>query len=344
MVPAKRHRVGIIGLGMAVGPHARSLLDLADRVEVAGGYSRSAERRAGFAGRYGFPVVDRLEALTDDPTIDAVLLLTPPDAREEIVERLASTGKHILMEKPVERTTEAASRIVERCEQAGVTLGIVFQQRFREGSLALARLMRERALGDPAFIHAAIPWWRPQAYYDEPGRGTLARDGGGVLLCQAIHTLDLLLSLTGPVAEVAAIAGTTAMHRMETEDSVGAGLRFANGALGALMATTAQYPGHPETIAITGTKGSAVLSRGELVLRYQDGREQRLGEPAPSGGGADPMAFPHDWHRAVIVDFLDAIEEGRPPRVSGRDGLRVHRLIDALLASSRSGRRVRVAG
>ncbi len=323
--------MGIIGLGMAVKPHALSLRDLEDRVEVAGGFSPSAERRERFAAQYGLPVVDSAEALIDDPTVDSVLLLTPPDARTDLVDRLAARGKHILMEKPVERTTPAAVGIVERCEQAGVTLAIVFQHRFREGSETLTRLMLEGALGDPAFIHVVVPWWRPQSYYDEPGRGSLARDGGGVLLSQAIHTLDLLLSITGPIAEVAAIVGTTGMHRMETEDAAGAGLRFANGALGALMATTAQYPGHPEAIEITGTKGSATLTRGELTLRFLDGREDRHGEPAPTGGGADPMAFPYGWHQAVIEDFLDAIEEGRPPRVSGRDGLVVHRLIDALL-------------
>ena len=126
-------------------------------------------------------------------------------------------------------------------------------------------------------INVSCPWWRPQSYYDEPGRGA-ARDGGGVLITQAIHTLDLTLSLAGPIAEVAAIAGTTGLHRMESEDFAAAGLRFANGALGALMATTAEYPGFPERIELIGTEGTAILAAGVVTVHYQDGRRERFGE------------------------------------------------------------------
>jgi predicted dehydrogenase len=184
------------------------------------------------------------------------------------------------------------------------------------------------------------PWWRPQSYYDQPGRGTLERDGGGVLITQAIHTLDLMLSLTGPVAEVAAIAGTTALHRMATEDFVGAGLRFTNGAPGALMATTAAYPGMPERIELIGTKASAVLAAGVVTVHHQDGRRDSMGEEQSTGGGADPMDFPHDAHRALITDFLDAITQDREPRVSGREALKVHRFVDALLQASAEKRTV----
>jgi predicted dehydrogenase len=198
----------------------------------------------------------------------------------------------------------------------------------------------EGGLGTLAAVQLIVPWWRPQSYYDVPGRGTLTRDGGGVLLTQAIHTLDLMLSLTGPVAEVAAIAGTSAMHRMETEDFVGAGLRFANGALGGLIATTAAVPGGPERLVLTGTHGTATLESGTVTIDWLDGRRESHGEPNATGGGADPMAFPHDWHRAVIADFLDALDQGRAPRISGREALAVHRLVDALLLSAAEGRRV----
>lgn len=347
-MPAQPRRVAVIGLGMAVLPHARSLVELAaaGRVTVAGAWSRSAERRAAFARDFPtLPVMDDLDGLISDPSVTAVLLVTPPNAREDLVARLADAGKHILSEKPVERTTAAAERIVGTCERAGVTLGVVFQQRFREGSERVRRLLAEGALGELAAVQLAVPWWRPQqGYYDEPGRGTLARDGGGVLISQAIHSLDLMLSLTGPVAEVAALGGTSRLHRMETEDFVGAGLRFANGSFGSLVATTACYPGGPERLVLTGTKGTATLEAGTLSLAYLDGRSERHGETVGTGGGADPMAFPHDWHKALITDFLDALDEGRPPRVSGREALRVHRLIDALLRSSRERRAVDVAG
>ena len=335
-----KRRIAIIGLGMAVTPHAKSLLDLAERVEVASAFSRSEARRKAFAERCDFPLGDDLEEIARDASIDAVMILTPPNTHLELVRRFAAAGKHILLEKPLERSTERASQLVETAEAAGVKLGVVFQHRFRLASEELRELLADGALGELAAANVICPWWRPQSYYDEPGRGTLARDGGGVLITQAIHTLDLMLSLAGPVAEVAAICGTTRLHRMESEDFAGAGLRFANGALGALLATTAEYPGFAERIELIGTKATALLHSGTLTVSFQDGREERIGEVQSTGAGADPMAFPHDAHRALLTDFLDAIEQDRSPRVSGREALRVHHLIDALLRASAEGRKI----
>jgi UDP-N-acetyl-2-amino-2-deoxyglucuronate dehydrogenase len=337
-----RHRIALIGLGMAVTPHARSLLDLQDRVEVAYAFSRSEARRRAFTERFDFPVTGDLDRVFDDTSIDAVMILTPPNSHLDLVRRSAAAGKHIVLEKPLERSTERALQLVAAADMAGVKLGVVFQHRFREASEHLRTLLEGGALGDLAAITVISPWWRPQSYYDEPGRGTLERDGGGVLITQAIHTLDLTLSLAGPVAEVAAIAGTTGLHRMEAEDFAGAGLRFANGALGALMATTAEYPGFPERIELIGIKGTAILTAGVVTVHYHDGREERVGEEQGTGGGADPMAFPHDAHRALLTDFLDARDHDREPRVSGREALRVHRLIDAVLRASAERRTVAI--
>jgi UDP-N-acetyl-2-amino-2-deoxyglucuronate dehydrogenase len=336
-----KQRIGLIGLGMAVAPHAASLKDLADRVDVLA-YSPSVARRDAFKARFALPVTDRLEAVIEDPAIDAVILLTPPDARLELVARIARAGKPVLMEKPLERSLAAAEEVVRLTETAGVTAGVVFQHRFREAALALAQRLAAGDLGQLATVHLEVPWWRPQAYYDEPGRGTLARDGGGVLITQAIHSLDLMLSLTGPAASVQAITGTSALHRMETEDFVGAGLAFANGAMGGLMATTSFYPGMTEKLIIAGTEATAVLEGGRLQLHRHDGTAETVGEAGGTGGGADPMAFTHAWHKAVITDFLDAVDQGKKPRVSARDALHVHRLIDALLRSAAEGRRVTI--
>lgn len=336
-----KQRIGLIGLGIAVAPHAASLKDLAHRVDVLA-FSPSVARRNAFKARFALSVTDRLEAVIEDPAIDAVILLTPPDARLELVARIAKAGKPVLMEKPLERSLGAAEEVVRITEAAGITTGVVFQHRFREAAEALAGRLASGALGQLATVHLEVPWWRPQSYYDEPGRGTLARDGGGVLVTQAIHAMDLMLSLTGPAANVQAIAGTSALHRMETEDFVGAGLTFANGAMGALMATTSFYPGRTEKLIIAGTRATAVLEGGQLDLHAHDGRVETLGEAGGIGGGADPMAFSHTWHKAVITDFLDALDEGRKPRVAARDALHVHRLIDALLRSAAEGRRITI--
>jgi UDP-N-acetyl-2-amino-2-deoxyglucuronate dehydrogenase len=337
-----RRRVAIIGLGMAVAPHAKSLLDLRDRVEVAWGYSRSPERAAKFAKEFGLPTTTDLGAVLNDKSISAVLVLTPPWAHLDLVKQLSGAGKHVLLEKPVEATTARAAELVAACQVAGVTLAMVLQHRFREASPALASRIEAGALGGIAAASVAVRWWRPQSYYDEPGRGTLARDGGGVLLTQAIHTLDLFLSLAGPIEEVVAFAGTSSLHRMETEDTVGAALRFANGGLGTLDATTASYPGFPERIEIVGDKATAVLTGGALEIFYQDGRREQVGGVQATGGGADPMAFSHEAHRAALTDFLDAIDERREPRVSGKAALAVHRFIDALLLSAKERRAVAV--
>ncbi len=327
---------------MVAAAHARALAELTDRVTVLGVFSRDEVRREAFADRFGLPVAGSVEQLLGDPEVDAILLLTPPNARCEIVTAAAGAGKHILSEKPLERNSVAALEIVEICERAGVTLGVVFQHRFRAASTALKQLVERQELGRMALVQVSVPWWRPQSYYDQPGRGTYARDGGGVLISQAIHSLDLMLSIAGPVADVSAVAGTTFLHRMESEDFVGAGLRFANGALGVLTATTAAFPGGAESIVIGFEQGEARLQGGVLTVTRMDGTTTSVGEAAGTGGGADPMAFPHDWHRDLIADFVAAVAEKRQPLVSGREALKVHRLIDALVLSSREKRTIAV--
>jgi UDP-N-acetyl-2-amino-2-deoxyglucuronate dehydrogenase len=324
-------RVALVGLGMAVAPHAKSLADLRQRVEVAYAYSPSAERRAKFAAQFPLPTCDRLETILDDRSVGAVLILTPPNTHLELVEQCAAAGKHILLEKPLEISTARAEKLVQSASK--VKLGIVLQHRFRPAAEKLSELLKAGKLGDLVSASAMVPNWRPQSYYDQQGRGTRARDGGGVLLTQGIHTLDLFLSLAGKVAEVKSFTTTSGVHRMETEDLAAAALRFENGALGVVHATTAAYPGYPERIELIGTKGTALLEGTSLKAQVIAGDTLEFKTESGGGGtGADPMAFPHDWHRSVIADFLDAIEDNREPRINGNEGLKVHRFIDALLA------------
>jgi predicted dehydrogenase len=332
---SSRPRIALIGLGMAVTPHARSLVDLAPRVEVAAAYSPTAARRDAFAAQFPFPVTGDLDAIVGDRSITGAIVLTPPAAHRAVVERLAGAGKHVLLEKPLAATPGDAEAVVAACRRAGVVLALVFQHRYRPAAQALAARMRSGALGPLASASASIRWWRPQSYYDEPGRGTLARDGGGVLITQAIHTLDLFLSLTPAVEEVVAFAATSAAHRMETEDTVAGALRFAGGALGAVDATTAAFPGFAERIELACSDATAVLASGRLELFHRDGRRETVGDGEATGGGSDPMAFAHDAHRALIGAFLDAVDGGPAPANDGDAALRVHDLIDALLASSR---------
>jgi UDP-N-acetyl-2-amino-2-deoxyglucuronate dehydrogenase len=344
MAQTAKFGLGIIGAGMGARPHALALQALSDTIEVRGVYRRDAVALAKFCDTYGFPAAASDEAMLADSGIEAILVLTPPNARQAIVAAAAKAGKHVLMEKPVERTLAAAEAIVALCAGAGVTLGIVFQHRFRAASKALAGKIGAGEFGALRAVHLVVPWWRPQVgYYDQPGRGTLAQDGGGVLISQAIHSLDLMLDLCGPVTEVTALAATTGLHRIETEDFVSAGLLFANGAVGALMATTANFPGGPETLVLNFDRASATLAVGTLTVRWMDGRIETVGEPSEGGGGADPMAFPYAWHKAQIAEFVEAIRAGRQPVSTGTSALKVHRLIDALMKSARQGTRIRLA-
>jgi UDP-N-acetyl-2-amino-2-deoxyglucuronate dehydrogenase len=339
----KKFGLGVVGAGMAAKPHALALNALKDRIDVRGVWRRNRAELDQFCSTYGFPAAESYEALLDDPEVDAILVLTPPNAREDIVAAAAQAGKHVLMEKPVERTTAAAERIVASCDAAGVTLGIIFQHRFRAASMALAEKVASGDLGALQAVHLVVPWWRPQqGYYDKPGRGSFAQDGGGVLITQAIHSLDLMLSLTGPVKAVTALAATTGLHQMETEDFVAGGMEFENGAVGGLMATTANFPGGAESLTLNFDRASATLTGGNLTLNWFDGKTETIGEASNSGGGADPMAFPFDWHMAQIAEFAEAVQAGRQPVSTGHTALSVHRLIDALIQSGKEGKRVEV--
>lgn len=335
--------IGIIGLGMASAPHAKSLQDLKEHVEVKAAFSPSTERRSAFAEAHGFPVVDKLDAVLADPSIDAVFVLTPPNTHLDLVRQAVSAGKHVLLEKPLEISFERAEELVAIAEESGKKLGVVLQHRFRPVSAALAGLIREGRLGDVVSASARLYNWRPQSYYDQPGRGTKARDGGGVLLTQAIHTLDLMISLAGLPVEVTGYAVTSPVHRMETEDLAMAATKFANGGIGSISATTAAYPGIADAVDIIGTKGMARIEVAKMMAHFHDGTDKTVDDGALGGGvGADPMAFPHQHHRAVIEDFLDAIDGDRDPAVTGREALKVHRLIAAILRSSETGERVAV--
>lgn len=339
-----RLRIGIVGLGMAVTPHAKGLVDLQDQIEVAGAYSPSPERRAAFGARFPFPLCDDLEALLADESVTAMLVLTPANTHLDVARRCAQAGKHILLEKPLEITTARAQDLIATCRAAGVTLGIVLQHRFKPAAVALAEHLASGRMGEIVGCSTVIRLWRPQSYYDEPGRGSFARDGGGVLLSQGIHTLDLMLSLAGPITEVGGYALTSPVHRMETEDMVCAAVRFANGAVGTIDATTAAYPGFPERIELICRNATASLVGTALDIAWHDGTRTTMDPDRSAGGtGADPMAFPHDYHRAVIADFAEAIRQKRSPRITGEEALRVHHLIDALIAAGQSSGRVMVA-
>jgi UDP-N-acetyl-2-amino-2-deoxyglucuronate dehydrogenase len=334
---APRLKLAVIGAGMASAPHWRSLADLHDQVELSWVGALTPRRLQGLPLPDGARTTTRLDDIFEDRSTQAVLLLTPPHTHLELAQRAARSGQHVLMEKPLEIDLARALALVDTFDKAGLTLAVVLQHRLREGALRLAELVHSGALGPLVSAAAFARWWRPQSYYDEPGRGTLARDGGGVLITQAIHTLDLFISLTGLPERVIGLAHTSSVHRMECEDTAAALLQFAGGATAVVQATTAAYPGFAERIELNGTKGTATYESGELKAQLASGEVIQAGARQATGGGADPMAFDHAPHRAVLQDFVRAVRTGQPSATTGRSALAVQRVIEAILASSRSG-------
>jgi len=335
-----RLRLAVIGAGLGSGPHFKSLQDLTGEAEVVWVHARDATRLATAPVPHSATRTTRLEDILEDASVQAVLVLTPPNTHLALVQRLAQAGKHVLVEKPLEINLARAQTLVQVCEDHGVLLAVMLQHRLRPAAARLRALLDDGELGQLVSASASVRWWRPQSYYDEPGRGTLARDGGGVLITQAIHTLDLLLACTGLPMRVMGLASTSPVHTLEGEDCACALLHFANGAMATLLATTAAYPGFPERLELNGTLGSASLEAGLLQVAFMNGQSLSAGGQQDSGGGADPMAFDHGAHRTVIKDFIDAVRQGREPAVNGRSALAAQQVIGAIMASSQSGRPV----
>ena len=260
------NRIGLalVGIGPGAVPHLRSLHDLRDTVGLRHAVTRRPEHADMGPFKGTLTATSELQPALSDPLVQAVIVATPPSTHLEIAQRCFSAGKHVLLEKPLDISLARSQAIVDLARDAKRRLGVVLQFRFRAGSVALQDALASNDLGAVQAASVRVPWWRPQSYYAQAGRGTMARDGGGVLVTQAIHSIDLFRSLVGVSSVVAAQVRRTSLHCMETEDFASAMLTLGNGAPGHLMATTAMYPGLPESIEIIGSLGSAVLEGGTL--------------------------------------------------------------------------------
>lgn len=322
--------LAVVGAGLASAPHWRSLADLGSDVRWI--ITRNAQRAA--AATQWLPkaaIAADIGAALADPAVGCVLLLTPPDTHLALVEQAARAGKAVIVEKPLDLNVTRARSAIQACERAGTPLAVVHQYRFRLAVPRLKALLEAATLGPLHGIEVRVPWWRAQSYYDEPGRGTFARDGGGVMMTQAIHVLDLALYLCGPAHVVAARTRTSAVHRMEAEDLAVALLEWDCGAVGTLLASTACRPGFTDSILIAGRDGTVMLE-GER-LRYWDACGNLIEESEaemPARSPAHAMDFPHDAHRRFLEATLTGIEQGRPVPVSGRDAIAVLELIAAV--------------
>lgn len=334
-------RVGIIGTGAISHKHAQAYRNIGFEVTVC--TNKTAEKGRMFAAQYGAEFVPSYEAVCAHPRVDFVDVCTFPDFRVPIVELCASNRKHVQVQKPIATTLEAAHRMIEVTRDAGVQLGVVSQHRFDDSSLFLYKAIRDGRLGKILQADAYVKWWRSDEYYSRPIKGSWRTEGGGALINQGIHQVDLLLWLLGPVQEVVANWQLGARHKIESEDVVNALLRYRGGATGVIQASTAFWPGYTERVEIHGTKGTAVISGDRLttwdVLPGDSGAAAPLMQDVASGA-SDPMAISLTPFERQFRDFARAIETSQPPTISGEDGLRALAFVLGVYESCRSGQKV----
>jgi predicted dehydrogenase len=328
--------------------HARAIGDTpgAKLVACYDAVPAAAERLAASTGCRAYPT---LEAMLADPAVEVVAVGTPSGAHMEPAVASARAGKHVVVEKPLEITLRRCDAILGACRKAGVVLSTIFPSRFHDSSVLVKRAVEEGRFGRLTVGDAFVKWYRTQQYYDSGAwRGTWDLDGGGALMNQAIHSVDLLLWLMGPVVEVRAQTGLLAHERIAVEDVAMATLRFANGAMGVIEASTAIYPGYLKRIEIHGSEGSAVMEEEDLIkwdFAKKKARDEAIhknmaGKVSGGGGAADPAAIGHHGHARQFRDVLQAIKKGRPPRIDGLEGRRSVEVILAIYKAAETGRAV----
>ncbi len=341
----EKYGFAILGTGMIAGFHARAIKAMPDARLVAV-CSRTPERAAAFAAEFGCAAYCDLQAMLALPQVDVLVVATPSGAHLEPVVAAARAGKHVLCEKPLETTLERIDAMIAAHNQAETLLGCTFQIRYTPALQHIRTALREERFGTLTHAGVYVPWWRSREYYrGSSWHGTQVLDGGGALMNQAIHMIDLMCELMPPVLSVSGMVATVGHPGIETEDVATASLRFAGGALGTIYGSTAQWPGYAKRLEICGTGGTVVFVDDRLeVFDFVDQRaaDATVVTPAKGGviGASNPAGMSHDLHLACFTDFIKALESGRPFQIDGHSARRSVAVIQAIYESSRSGRHV----
>ena len=339
----------IVGTGMIAEFHARAISQIPE-ARLISVFSRQPDKCREFASQLGVKAAGSLDELINDPEVQAVCITTPSGAHAESAVPALLAGKAVLCEKPMDVSLEAVDRIIAASRKGGGLLAGVFQNRLGKGAQRLKEAVLAGRFGKLSLSSAYIKWWRSDAYYTSSNwKGTWKLDGGGALMNQGIHAVDLLQWLVGVPNRLAAFAATRAHPSIETEDTLSATLRFPNGSLGVIEAATSSFPGSDLRIEITGDKGSAALVNDKIV-RW-DFADSLPGDDAVlaneeggkiGGGTADPKAISVEGHRRLIEDLALAIRDKRAPMIPGEEARRAVSIIVACYESARTGKFVDV--
>jgi UDP-N-acetyl-2-amino-2-deoxyglucuronate dehydrogenase len=333
----KRH-VGLIGAGNISGTHARALASIRD-VEIAAVYAPTLAHARQLASAHGAIACDSIEQLLDHRPLDIVVIGSPSGLHAEHGIAAAKRGLHVLVEKPLDVTVARADALIDEAARAGITLGVIFQDRLKPDVRRLKALVEAERLGTPILANARVKWYRPPSYYaGSRWRGTRTLDGGGALMNQGVHTVDLLRWLFGPVRRVFAKTAT-ALHAIEVEDTAVAVLEFVSGAIGTLEAATSAYPGYSRQIELTGSNGTVRLDGDDLAaIDLKDVREeeQPTRPAAVTASAASAVVADTTPHARVFEDFIDAVARRSAPICDGRSGRASVALIEAIYQSART--------
>jgi predicted dehydrogenase len=343
----KQYGFGLVGCGMIAEFHTRAINEMPN-ARVVAAWSRNAESGAKIErlADGGCKIFDDLNSMLACPGLDVVCICTPSGAHLEPAVRAAEAGKHVVVEKPLEITLSRCDAIIDACDKASVRLCTIFPSRFTAANIRLKEAIALGRFGRLTLGDTHVKWWRTQQYYDSGGwRGTWQLDGGGALMNQAIHNVDLLYWLMGEVDTITALGATLAHERIEVEDTAVAALRFKNGALGVIEAATSAYPGLLKRIEVHGDRGSARVEQDDITLwefqeKVPSDNEVYAAMAGHSGfkaGASDPRGITHVGHRDQLIDFLEAIDQGRSAAVDGREGRRSVEIIRAIYRSASSG-------
>jgi len=335
--------VGLIGAGAISHKHAEAYREIGYRLAAVTDIVVEAGKR--FAEKWGAEFIPDYRELCRRKDLDYIDVCTYPDFRLQPVEECAAAGKHILVQKPISTSLETARKMIETARAAGIRLGVVSQHRFDAGSQFLHKAISAGRLGKLLEADCYVKWHRSQAYYDKPGKGGWKLEGGGALINQAIHSIDLVRWIAGPVREIYAHWQLGAGHKMESEDVANAVIKFASGATGVVQGSTAFWPGYPERTEFHGTKGTAILTGDRLTAWDVEGDP---GQDAPlardvASGAADPMAISIEPIKAQFLDFGEAIRDHRQPLVSGEEGYAALEIIVGIYESARRGEKITLA-
>jgi len=335
------HKIGIIGTGAIAEKHALAISEI-EQSEIVAVCSSSPERAKIAEEKFGVKAYSNVAAFLSHPGLTIVCICTASGSHLEAGISAAKAGKHLLVEKPIEINLSRTDQLIDACHQNEVLLNVVFQNRFSPGYIKLKNAVKEGLFGRLIMGNAHINWYRSADYYSgSDWKGTIQYDGGGALINQGIHTIDLLLDIMGEPTSVFAKVKTT-LHAIEGEDLAAALVSFKGKALGNITASTALFPGLPERLEIFGVKGSAVLEAGELIhwkVKQEEEQETKFLKTSQIGS-SDPMAIGHSLHKSQWMDFLNALNTGSCGMVDGHAARRSVELIRGIYKSSETGKEV----